>query len=803
MGKMKNKSLFFTLILIFSILFCLSIVFTNGFTKAEELEGDEHGEHLGWQTLTVSGGEIESGSYYLSEDIILENNLIINGEVTLCLNGYMLVGNGNGAVISISGGTLNLMDCNGSNNSHQYYVDEDLNEVFVFNKGQEGWETAYQNASEKGEILGGVVTGGNESSNGGGIFAGNGSTFVMESGTIAGNSCPSGIGGGVGVDNSTFILNGGLITGNYAGNGGGFRLYKCIFNMNGGSIVNNVGNYGGGITVDNCSVIMNDGVISNNKAGYGGGLEIFSSGVFNLYGGIITQNESLYCEGGEGVSSSSGGAWVWSGILNVYGGTICDNQYNGELSGVLARYGGTVNVYGGNFDYISTYAGGTHVNISGGHFASADVETNQVFGFNVLSDYQVIQCMPNGDYPYLVVSNSAHNCKNGTFDNVITATTNAISGGDSEENIVNYYLVCDVTLIDNIEINGYVAICLNGYQLVGNSNGSVITLSKGANLTLYDCPSATNLVNNDFVSFSGTITGGNAENGGAVFVGDDAILTINGGILTDNVATYGNEIYVDTNAILNIDYGYFEKDDIYNNGGIINITGGYFADANLLSEYIPTGYKLVYTDESNGDNDFVQGYNYAVYLVVETQNYQVSAADITYGNVIEPIVEGNTFEVQVTYSYTINNQEIEGLPSDAGSYKINAKFDEYVDGKNKVYYSPITVQFEVDIEKAIPSFTKPTDLTAKEGQKLKDVSLSEGWSWEDPSLSVGKEGENTFVAIYTPEDVNNYETVSVELTIKVEPNNTIWIVVACIAGIAVLGAVIGCIFFIRKRKVTL
>ena len=65
--------------------------------EAEQSETTNHGEHTDWNVLTCDGGELESGSYYLNEDIIFTQNITIEGEVTLCLNGYMLAGNGNGA----------------------------------------------------------------------------------------------------------------------------------------------------------------------------------------------------------------------------------------------------------------------------------------------------------------------------------------------------------------------------------------------------------------------------------------------------------------------------------------------------------------------------------------------------------------------------------------------------------------------------------------------------------------------------------------------------------------------------------
>ena len=72
------------------------------------------------------------------------------------------------------------------------------------------------------------------------------------------------------------------------------------------------------------------------------------------------------------------------------------------------------------------------------------------------------------------------------------------------------------------------------------------------------------------------------------------------------------------------------------------------------------------------------------------------------------------------------------------------------------------------IKKATPTYTAPTSLTATYGDTLADVELPEGFSWKDADASVGNAGSNLHVAIFTPEDTDNYNTVECELEITVE-----------------------------------
>ena len=71
-----------------------------------------------------------------------------------------------------------------------------------------------------------------------------------------------------------------------------------------------------------------------------------------------------------------------------------------------------------------------------------------------------------------------------------------------------------------------------------------------------------------------------------------------------------------------------------------------------------------------------------------------------------------------------------------------------------------TLHYEFNITKKSPTFDAPAPLDATYGQKLADLMLPEGFSWQDgASTSVGEPGEHGFLAMFTPGDAANYETV--------------------------------------------
>ena len=126
-------------------------------------------EEPSFAPLTVTGGKLESGCYYLTDDLALEEPLCVpkNGaQVTLCLNGHTLslADGAEGCIVFLAvsdedaePSVLTITDCNGADSSSNYYVDE--TGALVFDDGSYAWQEAYIAASEKNALAGGRITG--------------------------------------------------------------------------------------------------------------------------------------------------------------------------------------------------------------------------------------------------------------------------------------------------------------------------------------------------------------------------------------------------------------------------------------------------------------------------------------------------------------------------------------------------------------------------------------------------------------------------------------------------------------------
>lgn len=126
-------------------------------------------EEPSFAPLTVTGGKLESGCYYLTDDLALEEPLCVpkNGaQVTLCLNGHTLrlADGAEGCILFVAvsdedaePSVLTITDCNGANSSSNYYVDEAG--ALIFDDGSYAWQEAYIAASEKNALAGGRITG--------------------------------------------------------------------------------------------------------------------------------------------------------------------------------------------------------------------------------------------------------------------------------------------------------------------------------------------------------------------------------------------------------------------------------------------------------------------------------------------------------------------------------------------------------------------------------------------------------------------------------------------------------------------
>ena len=238
--------------------------------------------------VTISEKTLNSGTYYLCNNVNLTQTLVIRGNVTLDLNGFVLKITGSGSVIKIESGTLTLVD------SHPAAIHR-------FVKEATGLWTLNENAGTE-IVKGGVITGGIgrehsfssvygsiSENGGGGVFINQDASFVMEGGNIVGCSAVGehNTAGGVLVARSaSFVMKAGKIAGCTAARGGGVYVadrdgdYALgSFTMNGGTIewcvAYGSAAYDDGGGVNNLgSFTMNGGTIRNCTAayGYGGGI---------------------------------------------------------------------------------------------------------------------------------------------------------------------------------------------------------------------------------------------------------------------------------------------------------------------------------------------------------------------------------------------------------------------------------------------------------------------------------------------------------------------------------------------------
>lgn len=214
-----------------------------------------------WVNITEEN-VLTEGTYFLCNNVNLTQALVIQGDVTLDLNGFVLQHenrDANDSVIKIESGTLTLVDSN-------------PDAIHKFVKEATGLWTLNENAGTK-IVKGGVITGGIgrehsfssvygsiSENGGGGVFINQDASFVMEGGNIVGCSAVGehNTAGGVLVARSaSFVMKAGKIAGCTAARGGGVYVadrdgdYALgSFTMNGGTIRNCTAayGYGGGIS---------------------------------------------------------------------------------------------------------------------------------------------------------------------------------------------------------------------------------------------------------------------------------------------------------------------------------------------------------------------------------------------------------------------------------------------------------------------------------------------------------------------------------------------------------------------------
>ena len=170
----------------------------------------------------------------------------------------------------------------------------------------------------------------------------------------------------------------------------------------------------------------------------------------------------------------------------------------------------------------------------------------------------------------------------------------------------------------------------------------------------------------------------------------------------------------------------------------------------------------------------------AVQVNRAAQSAAVSMAGFTYNDA--PSAPSLTYQVgdgRAVYYYGTENtasggtkwENMQPTTLDAGTYYMYA-----VIGETDNYREFTTAAVQFVVEKATPTYKKPTGVTAKYGQTLGDIALAtpEGttpgtWSWQTPQTVLDKIGSHTYDANFKPDDPNYKGVVGAAIDVTVGP----------------------------------
>ena len=504
------------------------------------------------QSLLDAGGTVT-----LDKDYTITSGLNVTGTVTLDLNGHVIRMSGNNMILNVGG-------------QNAYLTLQDSN----------------PNAEHTGLPDGGVLTGGNGSSYGGGVYVNSNAHFTMDGGTIS-NCSATNYGGGVSVVSGSFIMNGGSILNCSAENGGGVSVNSPdSFTMNGGTISNCSAENGGGIYVgSNNSGVMNGGTVSDCSATYGS-VSIDKGGSFTLNDGIVENGADLAVFG---VSNSNlianGGRIHGTVILGSYGRIQttnsggCTRFYDevtnyGTISGGI-YYGGIQNISSGTvsdpYHTVCFELNGGSGSVPTQWFVNISTETAPQ-PVDPIRDGYVFKGWYNGD--------SKYDFKQTVTEN-ITLTAKWVTSNVSTEEELTYALeegytsiklLADISLSTTLDLGQKdITLDLNGHVLRMTGSGSVIQVSKS--LILQDsCPDTEHTGENASLPYGGVITGGNAVKGGGVYINSAASFTMNGGTIYNcSASNYGGGVHNNVRASFTMNGGAILDCSTKNGGGAVSI----------------------------------------------------------------------------------------------------------------------------------------------------------------------------------------------------------------------------------------
>ena len=542
-------------------------------------------------------------------------------------------------------------------------------------------------------------------------------------------------------------------------NGGAVSVLGGSCTIGGSNIYNNNTKYGGVYVENGTCTIEEDASITSNQAFDQGGGVYVAGGICSIYG-TIGSNYTANNYDGDG-----GGVYVAGGECNIYG-TIYKNTAKRDGGGVYVA-GGKCDIAATSINYNDAAGNGGGIYVAGGECRIAtqtiglNTATGNGGGVYVASGAKVTVNNTSAGLPQIKQNKAAGNgggvylCEGSEWLNLcdVTYNTAQYGGGIYSEGD------CKLT-IRNGSVEGNTA-TVEGGGLYLNDSQTKPCIVEITNWTIKENKDNSSQPNN-MVSLNSQIT-------------------YEQGLSTQDTLPYEEpgSIILKDSASFTIMSGKYEASEISScftrqRDNKILIAGGYY-DADPSKEPTLTvvdGVKAIELDGDIGYNQYDPNYPWAVYPVKDGMMSGTSNNPVYNGAPIEQdsgfSLSGATDIQKFYYWHKSQGAEdssyVAGLPSDAGDYTIKVG-GLHLRTIGEEYYTECT--FGLTIAKADPSYTVPTGITAQVGKPLSDVTLPEGWKWKDESTIPQTEGTQTYPAIFTPDDTDNYNTVETDISVGV------------------------------------
>ncbi len=275
-------------------------------------------------SAAVGGGGVALVMLNVSSSGGLDDILVVNFKMT----GGTISGN----TTEGSGAGVYLMSNMLKENIIRYYGAEDT----------EGYKTAVSKLKSStfltdeptAEISGGTVSNNEATINGGGLYLGEKTKFILTAGSVSTNKAVDGA--GVYVASGTAVIGGGTMSGNIASSEGGALYVSGTVSMTAGDISDNSAAVNGGaLYITGGNFTMSAGEISRNTAVKNGGAAYITGGNVIIEHGTLNSNKAL--QGGAIYMGSN------NAMLIMESGTMNYNEATDD-GGAIYATGGTIKI---------------------------------------------------------------------------------------------------------------------------------------------------------------------------------------------------------------------------------------------------------------------------------------------------------------------------------------------------------------------------------------------------------------------------------------------------------------------------